>query len=175
MLQCFLRRKAPLKNIAGGYLKVCGRFAILHRSAVLRRTIVGNGLAHSACDGLGRNRCQLVGASIARPFTTVLSIAYGRAGAKYVSAQCKSAAEKTPHPSACADTFPSKGKARVRNKFLHQISTMTAYSDPSVIAGAMTAPLTQGSQGGCGSFPVLTETSISGLCKRCIGTISMRH
>ena len=68
---------------------MCGRFAILHRSAVLRRTIVGNGLAHSACDGLGRNRCQLVGASIARPFTTVLSIAYGRAGAKYVSAQCK--------------------------------------------------------------------------------------
>ena len=73
------------------------------------------------------------------------------------------------------DTFPSKGKARVQRIILPQIRTITAYSDPSVIADAMTAPLTQGSQGGCGSFPVLTETSISGLCKRCIGTISMRH
>ena len=46
------------------------------------------------------------------------------------------------------DTFPSKGKARVQRIILPQIRTITAYSDPSVIADAMTAPLTQGSQGG---------------------------
>ena len=44
------------------------------------------------------------------------------------------------------DTFPSKGKARVQRIILPQIRTITAYSDPSVIADAMTAPLTQGSQ-----------------------------
>ena len=45
------------------------------------------------------------------------------------------------------DTFPSKGKARVQRIILPQIRTITAYSDPSVITDAMTAPLTQGSQG----------------------------
>ena len=74
------------------------------------------------------------------------------------------------------DTFPSKGKARVQRIILPQIRTITAYSDPSVIADAMTAPLTQGSQGmrcknlyrayGKRNAMVFTIVPIPGYCKK---------
>ena len=54
------------RNIGGNRI-VSHTGKLCYISAKLCLHPVGNGLAHSACDGLGRNLCYLVGASIARP------------------------------------------------------------------------------------------------------------
>ena len=56
--------------------------------------LVGNGLACSACHGLGQHCWQLVGASIARPFSTVPSALSGRDIAINVLVRSQSACGK---------------------------------------------------------------------------------
>ena len=74
-------QSVPTKTVA---IRTTGNCAILVQK--LYPHLVGNGLAHSVSKDFAGAEIYIVGASIARPFSTVSSVLSGRAEAKDVSA-----------------------------------------------------------------------------------------
>ena len=79
----------------------------------LRTHRVGNGLAHSVSKDFAGAEIYIVGASIARPFSTVSSALSGRADVINVSIQYQNASENTSSV-AQARHLPLKGEGNMQ-------------------------------------------------------------
>ena len=87
-----------------------GRQGVQYRSAAHH---VRNGLAHSVSKDFAGAEIYIVGASIARPFSTVSSALSGRDDAINVSVQYKNASENTSSV-AQARHLPLKGEGNMQ-------------------------------------------------------------